>query len=67
HQLTMPMPDQVRLADEQMLMTEARDLMEVPPMDWKIPVMPFDDMKIKPLSPKKAEQLFLQRYAELTA
>ena len=67
HQLSMPMPDEVRLADEQMLMTEARDLMEVPPMDWKIPVMPFDDMKIKPLSPKKAEQLFLQRYAELTA
>lgn len=61
------MPPEVRLADEQMLMTEARDLMERPPMDWQIPAKPLDDLHIHPLPPADAESLFLQRFAALTA
>jgi hypothetical protein len=65
YDLVMPMPAPVKLADEQMLMTEARDLMETPPMDWQIDVAPLADLHIKPLSPSDAEILFLQRYAAL--
>lgn len=59
------MPPEVRLADERLLMTEARDLMEKPPMDWQIPAQPLDDLQIKPLQPADAEALFLRRYAEM--
>lgn len=63
--LAMPMPPEVKLADEQLLMTEARDLMQAPPMDWEIGVEPLSDLQINPLLPVEAEQLFLTRYAEL--
>ena len=66
YDLSLPMPSQVKLADEQLLMTEARDLMQSPPMDWLIPVDALDDLKIEPMSPTQAEQAFLQRYDQLT-
>ena len=65
YDLFLPMPAEVKLADEQLLMTEARDLMLLPPMNWLIPVDALDDLHIQPMSPTQAEQAFLQRYDQL--
>lgn len=57
-------PEDVKVADFQMLATEARDLMGRLREDWihsKNP-LPF---KIEPLSPKESEKLFLKRFYEL--
>jgi len=63
--LSMPMPPEVKLADVQLLMTEARDLMAPPPESWGIDTQPLPE-KIVPMSSTEAETAFLERFAELT-
>ena len=64
--LAWPIPDKVGEIDEVLLATEARDLMEQPPADWKLRARPLTD-PICPMTPLQAEQAFLERFAELTA
>ena len=63
--LSLPIPEDVHIADKILLFTEKRDLM--PPSDWgwgkSIKVL---DEKIIPLDPTAAEKLFLDRFNKLT-
>lgn len=54
----------VKKADVLMLATEARELLSPLHSEWKLPCAPLP-FKIEPLSPKEAEQLFLNRFNEL--
>lgn len=57
----------IKKADKIVLVTEMRDVMEKPPQKWDEDGL-FEPLseKIIPLSPEEAEQLFLERYKELT-
>lgn len=55
--------DEVKHADMVALATEKRDLMRNAPW-WSVPVEP-DEVRIVPLLPQQAEQLFLARWAEV--
>lgn len=57
-------PTSVKIADKQLLYTEARDLMPVMHSDWKWEMEPLP-FKIEPLQPKDAEKLFMKRFNEL--
>jgi len=61
-----PMPEAVKLADEQMLATEARDLMSTPPEDWGLNAEPLE-ITIEPRTPEQAERAFLDRFDQLKA
>jgi len=63
--LPWPIPATVHEVDEAMLATEARDLMEAPPADWKLRASPLPEA-IQPMSPTQAEEAFLSRFGELT-
>jgi 5'-deoxynucleotidase YfbR-like HD superfamily hydrolase len=54
----------VKEADLIALATEKRDLMGQEPRGWDLGCLP-SDVAIKPISAKKAEKLFLNRYHEL--
>jgi uncharacterized protein len=58
-------PDDVKVADQRVLATEMRDLMPPSATRWKIAEQALD-IKIEPLLPQQAKQLFLQRFYELT-
>ena len=62
--LPWPMPAEVCAADDQLLATEARDLMNDQLAPWTAQA-PLADTII-PLSPQQAEQSFLERFASLT-
>lgn len=62
--LVWPMPAAVRVADDVLLVTEARDLMVEPPADWQMEAEPLPS-PIEPLAPTAAEALFLERYEAL--
>lgn len=62
--LSWPMPPDVRVADDILLATEARDLMVDPPASWGLTQQPLPQ-RIEPLSPGEAEQLFLARFEQL--
>lgn len=62
--LTWPAPEAVWRADDQLLMTEARDLMAPAPEPWNIPAEPLPG-RIEPWSPERAKEAFLARFAEL--
>jgi hypothetical protein len=64
--LPWPMPRAVRVADDILLATEARDLMAPPPEPWPLAQRPLPE-PIVPLGPVEAERAFLERYAALTA
>lgn len=57
-------PESVKKADLAVLYTEARDLLPHIHPDWHFKVEPLQ-IKIEPLSPAQAEQLFLDRFKEL--
>jgi uncharacterized protein len=59
-----PMPPEVKVADDILLATEARDLMSAPPQAWPLRQTALAD-RICPLSPSEAEQAFLVRFATL--
>ena len=54
----------VRVADLELLATEARDLMADPPEPWELGVEPLAE-KISPLTQPEAERLFLARWEQL--
>jgi hypothetical protein len=62
------MPPEIKKADIQSLVTEQRDLMHGPDpvMMEAFGVQPLPE-RIRPLSPRKAEKLFLNRYYEILA
>lgn len=62
--LSWPMPAEVCAADDQLLATEARDLMNDQLAPWTSQV-PLSE-KIIPVAPAEAEQMFLERFASLT-
>lgn len=62
--LPWPMPPSVRLADDRLLATEARDLMAPPPLSWSLREEPLAE-RIEPLGWEAAEAAFLARYREL--
>jgi hypothetical protein len=63
--LVWPMPDAVAHADDVLLATELRELMAPPPEPWQLGVDALP-LRIDPLPPREAKQLFLQRFAALT-
>jgi hypothetical protein len=63
--LSWPMPEEVVKADDVLLATEARDLMEPPPAPWGLRSEPLAET-IEPMTAREAEEAFLLRYAELT-
>lgn len=58
------MPDEVREADNRMLITERNQLMSKPPMEWNDKYEPYD-IKIVPWEPKVAERRFLELFYSL--
>ncbi len=62
--LSHSFPDSVSLADDVLLHTEARDLMDRPPMDWKHTADPLPE-RIVPWSQQEAEEMFLRRFHDL--
>ena len=63
--LSMPMPSQVKYADDALLATEQRDVMAPPPDAWHLPAPPLPD-RIEPMPPQVAERAFLERFDRLT-
>jgi len=61
--LSWPMPAAVRAADDQLLATEARDLMGAP--DWARGTEPLPG-PIEPWPPERARAAFLERFQALT-
>ncbi len=61
--LPAKMSPEVKHADEVMLFTEKRDLMHVAKQEWGYKVEPLPDV-IKPWSPKRAREEFLERFYE---
>ena len=62
--LKWPVPDDIPIVDNRLLVTEARDLMVKPPAPWNINHEPYPE-KIIPLTPEQAEQDFMNRFEEL--
>lgn len=62
--LIWPMPAKVKIADNTLLATEARDLMGPAPAPWAVLPEPLDH-DIEPWDPKVVEQRFLDRFDEL--
>jgi hypothetical protein len=65
YDLPWPLPEEVKAVDERMLMTEARDVMGGQRGKWLSDAMPFD-RRITCWPSLLAEELFLDRYRELT-
>jgi hypothetical protein len=64
-ELCWPVPEAVKVADDTLLATEARDLMVDPPEPWPLTQDPLD-RRIEPLSAREAEREFLGRFELLT-
>ena len=62
--LTVPMPHDVKLADQSVLMAEKRDLMMID-RDWGFRV-PVDQQLVEPVIPSQATIMFMDRFKELT-
>lgn len=62
--LTMEIPEEVRVADKILLMTERRDLMIEQTYNWGMHEKPLDTI-IAPLSPQDSFIKFLDRFYEL--
>jgi hypothetical protein len=62
--LLYPLPEEVKLADGRMLLTEVRDLIPNRNQDW--PDFEPYDFGIARMQPNEAKELFLNRYYELT-
>jgi hypothetical protein len=61
-----PMPEDVKRADNVLLITEQRDLMAPPPMAWKEQKTQPRPEPIVPWDPNTARRKFLERFVELT-
>lgn len=66
--LQYPHPPEIKHMDWTLLITEARDLMEIPLVSWNIPEgIKALNQKIVPWQPAKAESLFHRHYELLTS
>lgn len=65
--LEFPFPEEIHIADAVAVSTEARDLMPNKPEAWILSQKPRADIHIKKMSPKHVEQLFLEKFYELSA
>ena len=63
--LPREMPASVKKADDRMLMTEARDLLDPKPIGWRIDAEPYG-FTIEPWRPVAAEWTFLEVFYTLT-
>lgn len=63
--LDFPWHPMVKAADNNALVTEARDLLGKPPEDWTTVTGVAVLMRITPLDPRAARNLFLERWYEL--
>jgi hypothetical protein len=61
-----PIPEEIKTADSVMLTTEMRDLMGGVYGEFTEGQQPLVDFRVKPLPPKNAENLFWNRYWQLT-
>lgn len=66
-QLTYPFAEIIKAADEIILMTEARDLMQPAAVTWNNPAKPLENITILPKSPEEAYAQFMQRFEGLQA
>lgn len=64
--LTPDMPDEIKYADNSVLLAEADQILKKHPAPWNIPAEPADVL-IVCMRPEYAKAAFLQRFAELTA
>lgn len=64
--LVLPEPDEVKIADYRMLLTEQRQLFNHKFDFTKHPVEPYDSIRINCWAPKVAERIFLMKFYELT-
>jgi len=64
--LYWPKSPEVKRADGIAVATEARDLMRNAPTLWRLPEKPLRGVLIEPWSPQQAEQIFLDRFREIT-
>ena len=65
-ELTWPMPEPVAQADNELLATEARDLMAPPPASWGLECQPVAT-SIEPWPAETAERSFLESFERLVA
>ena len=63
--LSWPMPAEVHMADDIVLMTEKRDIMGQSPHDWEIQIEPLPG-KIEPWTAESSEAAFLDKFRELS-
>lgn len=66
YHLENEMPECVKVADEQLLATEARDLMSIPPRNWNLSQAPLVHV-IEPMKSAQAEFEFLEMFYKLSA
>lgn len=67
---TWPMPEEIRAADDNLLMDEAKSLIRGPKDDWALKFDPKGDTCADlgaTMLPRRAESLFLARFCSLTA
>lgn len=65
-ELGLPEPDEVKIADYRMLLTEQEQLFNYQFDFSKHPVKPYDNVRIRCWAPRTAERIFLTRFYELT-
>jgi hypothetical protein len=61
----LEIPDEVKMADAQILNNERDALLGRPPQEWSIPEQWLPNTKIKAWNPQKAEAEYLIRFSEL--
>lgn len=66
YRVPWPLPPEVKRADQIAVACEARDQMRNAPTLWKLPRKPIPGVQVTPLPAEEVEQLFLDRFRELT-
>ena len=65
--LSLPCPAEIKEIDDYVLQWEQRDLMALPPAQWKEHGAVLPDYQLIPIPPQRVEAHFLQVFRELTA
>jgi len=63
--LYYPLPDAIKVADEQMLATEAVQIMAPHPSPWHLRTSPIKDLELACLEPEAARRAFLNEFRRL--
>lgn len=67
YSIKYPIDSRVKEIDSRILVSEARENMKVPPLDWNLPFEPIENVEFKYYEPAVAKKLFLERFYELTS